>query len=108
MRSPDSLGIRGSRHLIFACFSAIQTLSEERSHAPVNLPQPVENVIQGEIDKAAQDKLRSLLADEINLTATDGSCPGGDSVEHKFRDKAGKEWCYDRMTQYWGQTVTTV
>ncbi len=39
--------------------------------APVKLPKPVENVIQGGLDNAVKDKLRSLLADEIPISGSD-------------------------------------
>lgn len=39
--------------------------------APINLPKPIENVIQGGLDNAAKDKLRSLLADEIPISGSD-------------------------------------
>jgi hypothetical protein len=39
--------------------------------APVNLPKPVENLIQGELDKTVQNQLRSLLADQIPISGSD-------------------------------------
>lgn len=42
------------------------------------------------------------------LTALDCTNTGGDIAAHTFRDTSGKERCYGRMTQYWGQRVMTV